>query len=701
MALINTIREKSGWAVGTVAVGMLLFIVGGDLIGGNNRLFNRQDTTVGEVNGEDISYEEFNAAVEQAKGSFVAQNGRQPNEQETQGLRDQAWNQLVFKRAFQPEFDKLGLKVTDEELTDMVQGKNVVPEIKQAFTDPQTGQFDVNKVKDYLRNLDKMQPQQQMLWYNFEQQLPQTRMSNKFYALLKNTEYVTTAEAQRFDAGQQAKANVRYLFVPYFSISDSAVKVSNAQVQEYITRHQARYKVQDGRDLEYVVVGVTPSKEDSAAVRQTVDQLTQQFASAPNDSLFVRLNSDQPYNGRYLSPADMPEKLRQQAPLQVGKVYGPYAENGTFSIYKVTGAKAGTAQAARASHILIKPEGTAPDADAKAKEKAQGILNQIKGGADFAALARQYGTDGTAPQGGDLGWFSSGRMVPEFEKAVFGASSAGLVPTLVKTQFGYHIVKVTAAKTNQTYQVATVTKNITPSDATNEAAYQRAQDLKAKSTNLESFRKAVAADKTLQKQEAKGVDKSTPNVGNLPNAREIVRWAFNKETEVGDVSEVFTVNDQYVLAVLTGVRKEGVADVAAVKPEVSVFVRNDEKAKQIMAKLKGNTLEAMAAAYGPNAQVKDANDVVLGQGVIPGVGSEPVAVGTAFGLKPNQVSAPIQGEQGVLVMQLISKTEPAPTADVKATRTNLQQQRGNRASGAIYEAVRKQADVKDERVRFF
>jgi peptidyl-prolyl cis-trans isomerase D len=703
MALINTIREKSGWAVGTVAVGMLLFIVGGDLIGGRSQLFNRQSNSVGEVNGDDISIEEFNAAVDQAKDGFAAQNGRQPNEQELQGIRDQAWNQIVFKRAFQPQFEKLGLQVSDEELYDMVQGKNIHPTIKQAFTDPQTGQFDVGKVREYLRNLDKAPPQQQAAWYTFEQNLPQERLGNKYYALIKNSEYVTGAEAQRYDAAQQAKANVRYLFVPYFSISDSAVKVSDTQLQEYITRNQARYKVQDGRDVEYVVIPVTPSKEDSAAVRQSVDQLAQQFGSAPNDSLFVRLNSDQPYNGRFLSPGDMPEKLRQQMPLQVGKVYGPYAENGTFSIYKVTGAKAGTAQAARASHILIKAEGNTPEADAAAKAKAQGILNQIKGGADFAAMAKQYGTDGTAPQGGDLGWFSSGRMVPEFEKAVFGTSSAGLLPTLTKTSFGYHIIKVTAPKTNQTYQVATVTKGIAPSEVTNDAAYQRAQDLKAKATDLESFRKAVAADKTLQKQEAKGIDKASANLGGLANAREIVRWAFNQDTEVGDVAkDVFTINDQHVVAVLTGTRTEGTADVAAVKPEVTTFVRNEEKAKQIIAKLKGSTLDQMAAAYGPSAQVKDANDLVLGQGAIPGVGTEPAAVGTAFGLKNGQLSAPIKGEQGVLVVQLVSKTEPtAPSQDLKNVRNQLQAQRGARSNGAIYEAVRKQADVKDERVKFF
>ncbi|KAA9332931.1 peptidylprolyl isomerase [Hymenobacter busanensis] len=701
MALINTIREKSGWAVGTVAVGMLLFIVGGDLIGGQNRLFNRQDTTVGSVNGDDVNLDEFNAILEQSKEAYVSQNGRQPTEQELQGLRDQAWNQIVFRRAFQPEFDKLGLQVTDDELTDMVQGRNIHPTIKQAFTDPKTGQFDRAKVLEYLRNLDKMPPQQQAAWYTFEQNLPQERMGNKYYALMKNSEYVTTAEAQRYAEAQAAKANIRYLFVPYFSISDSAVKVSDAQLQDYISRNKARYKVQDGRDLEYVVIPVTASKEDSASVRQTVNELAQQFQTAPNDSLFVRAQSDQPYNGTFVSPADLPEKLRQQLPLEQGKVYGPFAENGTFSLYKVTGAKAGTTSAARASHILIKADGATPEADAAAKAKAQGILNQIKGGADFATLARQYGTDGTAPLGGDLGWFTSGRMVPEFEKAVFGATSAGLLPTLTKTSFGYHIIKVTAPKTNQTYRVATVTKSITPSDATNDVAYQRAQELKGKASDLEAFRKAVAADKTLQKQEAKGVGKSDQNVGNVPNAREIIRWAYDKKTEVGGVSDVFTIGDQYVIAAVTGTREKGTADVASVKPEVSTFVRNEEKAKQIIAKLKGSSLEQMASAYGSTAQVRTANDVALGQGVIPGLGAEPVAVGTVFGLKPGQRSAPIQGEQGVLVVELVNTT-PAPAGqDLKTARTQLQGMRSSRATGAIYEAVREKADVKDERVRFF
>jgi peptidyl-prolyl cis-trans isomerase D len=709
MALINTIREKSGWAVGAIIIGLLLFMLGGDFLYGRNSFFKGNDRVVGEVAGEKVEYEDFNAALEQAKQGFIAQQGRQPDENAMGYLREQAWNQILYRIAFQKEFDKLGLKVSDEELTDMVQGENPHPSIRQAFTDPQTGQFDRMKVIEYLRNLDKMPPQNQDAFRTFEANLTPERLASKYNNLIKQSTYVTSAEAKRFDEAQNTKASLRYLLVPYFTVSDSSVKVTDDQIQAYIDKNKGRYKVEDGRDIEYVTIPVAASVEDSAAVRKNVDELATQFTTAPNDSLFAKLNSDQPYNGAYLSPADMPEKLRNQLPLQVGKVYGPFAENGTYSLFKVTGQKAGTQAAARASHILIKPEGTTPEADAAAKAKATEVLNKIKGGADFAAMARQYGTDGTTATGGDLGWFQQGRMVPEFEKAVFGASSTGLLPAPVKTSFGYHIIKITAPKTTQTYQVAAVQKTIQPTDATRDAAYQKAQQLKGQASSIESFRAAIAKDKSLQKVEAKGVGRGDQSVNNLQGARQLVRWAYGvnpeggAETKVGDVSEVFEIGDQYVIAVLTGERNKGTADVASVKPEVSALVRNDLKAEQIIKKLNASkgTLEQIAQAYGSTAQVKTADNVALGTGLLPGLGNEPLAVGKAFGLKAGQKSAPFQGEQGVLIVEPVSVQKPTTNTDVKAVRQQLTAQRTARVDGLTFEAVKAHANVKDNRTKFF
>ncbi|UOQ66321.1 peptidylprolyl isomerase [Hymenobacter volaticus] len=669
-------------------------------------MFGGNQNVVGEVSGQKIELTDFNNALEQAKQSFVQQQGRQPDEQAMGYLRDQAWNQTIYRIAFQKEFDKLGLAVSDDELTDMVQGRNIHPSIRQAFTDPKTGQFDRAKIIQYLQGLDKLPPDAQAAWQNFEANLGPERMGQKYNNLIKLSTYVTTAEAKRFDENQNTRASMRYLFVPYFSISDSAVKVTDDQLQAYLDKNKSRYKVEDGRSIEYVTIPVVASKEDTAAVQQTVAQLATQFASAPNDSLFVKLNSDQPYNHAFVSPADMPEKLRQQLPLTVGKVYGPYAENGTISLIKVTGEKAGGQPSARASHILIKPEGNTPEAEAAALAKAKKVLADIKGGADFAAMARQYGTDGTVNTGGDLGWFQQGRMVPEFEKAIFGATSTGLLPNPVKTSFGYHVIKITAPKTTQTYQLATVQKKMEPSEATREAAYTRAQTLKGEATDLESFRKVVAKEKNLQKQEAKGLGRGDQAVNSLQGAREIVRWAYGtagKKTAVGDVSEVFEIGDQYVVAVLTGERSKGTADVASLRPELTAAVRNEEKAKQIIGKLTGKTgtLEQIAGTYGSAAQVKTAEGVVLGSGTIPGLGSEPLAVGKAFGLKPGQKSAPIQGEQGVLIVEPVSVQKPTAPSDIVAVRKQLTDQRVGRADGLIYEAVKANANIKDERNKFF
>ncbi|RSK37657.1 peptidylprolyl isomerase [Hymenobacter metallilatus] len=708
MALINTIREKSGWAVGAIIIGLLLFMLGGDFLYGRNSFFSNNDTSVGEVAGEKVEYTDFENTLEQAKQQFIQQQQRQPDDQALGYLRDQAWNQTLYRIAFQKEFDKLGLKVSDEELTDMVQGVNIHPSIRQAFTDPKTGQFDVMKVKEYLRNLDKQDPQAQLAFANFEANLRPERLGIKYNNLLKLSTYVTTAEAKRYAESQAAQVSMRYLFVPYFTLSDSSVKVSNEQLQAYIDKNKGRYKVEDGRNIEYVSIPVTASVDDSTTIRKTVDELAAQFASAPVDSAFVKVHSDNPTNPTYLSPADMPEKLRSQLPLQVGKVYGPYAENGTYSLYKVTGEKAGAQPAARASHILIKADGTTPEADAAAKAKATEVLNKIKGGANFADMARQYGTDGTTATGGDLGWFQQGRMVPEFEKAVFGATSAGLLPNLVKTSFGYHIVKVTAPKTAQTYRVATVQKGIQATDATREAAYNKAQQLKGDATSLESFRAAVAKDKSLQKVEAKGLGRGDQAVNNLQGARRLVRWAYGNDNEapnakIGDVSPVIELGDQYVIAVLTGERTKGTADVASVKPEVTALVRNELKAEQIISKLnaaKGTTLEQIAQAYGNGAQVKTADNVVLGQGQIPGLGAEPVAVGKTFGLKAGQKSKAFAGEQGVLIVEPVSVT-PATNADAKAAKLQLTGQRTARADGLIYEAIKQHANVTDNRTKFF
>ncbi|MDQ4139794.1 MAG: SurA N-terminal domain-containing protein, partial [Bacteroidota bacterium] len=465
MSLINKIREKSGVAVGLIALAMIVFMVLGDLLGPQSRLFGNNNV-VGEIAGKEITIEEFDQVLEGIKNNYASQTGKQPNENEMTSLREQAWNQLIVKVAYQKELDRLGISVSDDELIDMVQGNNIHPAIKQAFTNPQTQQFDRSLVKNYLKEqLPKAAPEQRAAWDNFESNLGPERSLTKYNNLIRLSNYVTTVEAKRSLEEQNNKVNIKYLLVPFSSISDSSIKVTDDQLKAYFEKNKDKYKVEEGRSVAYVTIPVQPSKEDSIATKEEFDQVVKQFATVENDSLFVSANSDVPFNGQYVNPGSVPEKLKN-ANLQKGAIFGPYLENGMYTIYKVTDVKDNGPASARASHILIRWDNETPAAKAAAKKKAQDVLNQIKGGADFAMMARQFGTDGTASVGGDLGYFSAGAMVAPFEKAVFDAKSAGLLPQLVETQFGYHIIKVTAPKTTRSYQIATVQRAVTPSETT-------------------------------------------------------------------------------------------------------------------------------------------------------------------------------------------------------------------------------------------
>jgi peptidyl-prolyl cis-trans isomerase D len=701
MAVINKIREKSGWAVGAIAIGMLIFMVLGDLLGPNSRLFGRGNTIVGEIAGKEITIQEFEATLDGLKQNYAAQNGKQPGDNELAGLREQAWNQLIFKTAFQQEFDRLGLDVSEEELVDMVQGNHIHPAIQQAFVNPETKQFDRAAVIEYLSKLDKQPAEQQAQWHTFEAGLGPDRMRVKFDNLIKQSAYVTNQEAKNFNDEQNSKANIKYLFVPFFTVSDSALKVTDDQLKAYLDKNKAKYKTEETRKLEYITIPVMPSEADKAAAKEEVDNLVKQFSVSTNDSLFVKANSESPYNGTYVTVGELPENLKTQA-LTEGAIFGPYTANDAYTIYKVSDVRDNGPASIRASHILFKPTAETPEAKAEAKKKAEDVLTQIKGGADFAAMARQYGSDGTASQGGDLGWFREKSMVPEFDKAVFGAKGTGLQPNVVETQFGYHIVKVTEPKTTRSYKVATVSRSIGASDETREEAYRKAMELANNTNTAEEFTANLAKDKTLVKSEAK-VRQNDRYVNTLANARELVRWAFSKDVAVGSVSkEPFEINDQFVVAVVTGKTEKGTSTVDDVREELTAAVRNEEKAKMIAGKLKaGNgTREQIAAKYGPEAQVRTAS-VTFGSGAIETVGMEPVAVGSIFGLKPGKRSGVIEGQAGLLMAELQNIDKAPAPADLGMLKNQLKMNRTSRLDNAVYEAVKTNADIKDNRVKFF
>jgi peptidyl-prolyl cis-trans isomerase D len=706
MSVIGKIRERSGLAVGIIAVSLILFIVGGDLLGGRSLLFGGNQQEVGEIAGQSIDYQEFNAKVDELRAQFEQQAGRAPAEQDLVQIREQAWNQMLFEIAYQKEFDKLGLKVTPEELVDMVQGNNISPTVRQAFTNPQTGVFDKSSIISYLKGLKNLPPQQQAAWANFEKNLNSDRLRDKYEGLMRMSVFATTAEAQKEYQAQNSKANVKFLFVPYYTINDTTVKVTDSQLDDYLKKHKDDYPGTDSRSIQYVTFSVAPSKEDSATLYNDIKSLARGLGAAQNDSTFAQQNSDVRVP-LYMTAGEMPEQLRAAIPtFSPGGIYGPFREGNTYFIYKYGGTKKDTSFTARASHILIQTKGLADSAKADARRRAEGLLKQIQGGASFEALAQTNSDDGSRSVGGDLGYFkNNGQMVKPFESAVFGATSAGLIPRLIETEFGYHIIKVTQPKTNQLYRIAAIGKTITPSQTTRDEALRKADQFASTVQTKEEFDAKIKEDKSLVVASAERIPEGATQINALTGSevRQIIRWAFNDKTELNAVSEPFEVGDQYVIAVLTNKTDKDNVKVDDYRNELTAKVRNELKGEQIISKLgsASGTLESIAQKYGAGALVETADDVNLATGFLRSAGVDPVALGKAFGLKQGKRSKPFAGESGVLVVETTQLT-PAPTiADYNLYKTQIRQNNMSRAGFYINEAIKEASKIEDRRAKFY
>lgn len=704
MSVINKIRERSGLAVGIIAASLILFIVGGDLLGGRSLLFSGNQQKVGEIAGQSIDYQEFNAKVDEFRAQFEQQTRRAPADQDLAQLREQAWNQMLFEIAYKKEFDKLGLKVSPEELVDMVQGNNISPAVRQAFTNPQTGVFDKSQIISYLKGLKNLPPQQQAAWASFENNLSQDRLRDKYEGLLRLSVFATTAEAQKEYQAQNSKASVKLLFVPYYTINDTTVKVTDAQLQDYLNKHKDEYPGSDSRSIQYVTFSVAPSKDDSLTLYNEIKSLARGLGATKSDSTFAQQNSDVRVP-LYLTAGEMPEQLRASIPtFAPGGIYGPFRENNTYFIYKYGGTKKDTSFTARASHILIRPTAQTDSAKADARRRAESILKQIQGGASFEALAQTNSADGSAQNGGDLGYFkNNGQMVKPFESAVFDATSEGLIPRIVETDFGYHIIKVTQAKTNLLYRVVGIGKTIAPSQTTRDEALRKADQFASTVRTKEEFDSKTKEDKSLVVATADRIPENASNINALADARSIVRWAFDDKTDIGDVSEPFEVGDQYVIAVLVNKTAKDNVKVDDYRTELTTKVRNQLKGEQIMSKLGGasGSLEAIAQKYGAGALVETVDDVNLATGFLRSAGVDPIALGKAFGQKPGQRSKPFTGEAGVLVVETTNVVQAPAIADYTVYKTQIQQNVSSRTGFYINEAIKEAAKVEDRRAKFY
>ncbi|MEX2336291.1 MAG: SurA N-terminal domain-containing protein [Fulvivirga sp.] len=606
MALINTLRNKMGKVVvAFIAAAIFAFILA-DLLGSGSGLFN-DNNQVGEIAGEEISLKEFQGMVQQRENFYAMRFNRQPSEGERPMLRDQAWRLLITKYAFNDQYEKVGVEVTSDEVWDMMQGKNQDPSVRQFFTNPETGEFDRQLFLDFLKNSENQAPVYQNYWYMIKADLKPGRERLKYENILLKSNYVTSAEAGRSYHAENDIAEIEYLYVPFYTVSDTAVDVTESQLEAYYNEHKENYKADHTRSLQYVSFPIIPSETDTAFAKEEVQELQDAFKTTEMDSVFAGTNTSlasDNFFGKYTAET-LPTQLKANVSnLSIGDVRGPYLTATGYVLYKIS----------------------------------------------------------------DI-----------YEESAADTVEAATV-----------------------YKVATIERNIIAEADTRNEAFRKADLFAAKSNDLESFN-ANVKEEGLNIIPSGELGQNERRITGLGEARDIIQWLFT-DASMGEISEVYEQDDQYIVAVMTEETEEGYQSLSAVKNQITAKVKDELKGDQIINRLKdlSGSLDEIAAAYGNDASVYTSSDLKLSSNSLPNLKSAPEAVGLAFSLKSGERSEPFASENnGVLIIATQNITIAPEIADYSAYRNMLQQRLNSDTGSDINDAITKNAGIVDERYKFY
>ena len=713
MSIIQTIRDKgAAIVIGVIALSLIGFLLMDARSGAAKGLFGGSDNskTIGVVNGKEIELDAFNAKVKDAEAQYPNTGG---------GMRQQimqsVWDQMVAENVVASEFDKLGLAFTPKEMNAIMFSDDAPQQLKQAFTDPKTGQYDVAKVQQWWAETRKQKNEEQRLAVN-SQVIDPMRLNSlytKYTSMIAGSIYTPSWMVAKENEEDNSFASISYVSIPYTAINDSAIKVTDDDIENYLKKNKTKYKQEAGRMISYVTFSGSPSVKDSADAKNIIEGLKPQFAADTNAKTFVVRNTSAInfFDGYTMkAKMQMPQK-DSIINLSEGKVFGPYLDGTNYVLAKKLSTKF-LPDSIKCRHILIgtnNPQtGAALMPDSIAKVKIDSIETAIKGGADFTTLEEKYSTDEAAKKDKGVMTFDLATIEGEGFAKEFGdflLNEKGETKKVVKTQFGWHYIEILEKKNPQTaYKVAYMAKEIIPSDETVNAANSAATKLSGMARDAKSFDEYVKKNGLTKVDMPAVVKENDAQLGSLPDARPIIKWAF--DAKEGEVSEPFNVSNQFVVALVTKKVKEGLPDVKTARPLVEAQIRNKKKAKEIIKKTgQSATLETAAAAYQKQVLTTGADSTLtFNAAIINGIGNEPKVAGASFNKDYQSKPSPaIEGNTGVFFIKVnsINKKPAAPDSIAVQQRNMKVNQAMQSALGKSFEALKKIADIKDKRSKFF
>lgn len=702
MATLGRIRNHGVLLLIVIGVALLIFIVT-DFVNNGSTFFREQKANVGSIDGDKVKYNDFLASLNQMQDFYKVERGQNIDDQMSEQIRQEVWNQIVMRQVVEKDARNIGMGVSKQELSDLIMSKNPSPLImmRPVFQNPETGMFDPNIVANFIKELESADgnknanPEQVVLMKNYwkfiETNVKFGSLFEKYNTLLTKSLVTNTKEAQFAYNNSKYSVDVLYAMKPYFTIADSTVKVADSDVEALYKKKKEQFKQDPYVDIDFVVFPIKPSEEDIDAVRKQIETAKVGFATV-NDSLLtdtVNFNSDVPYRDVFLAQGDVPSDLRDFAfSADRGVVFGPVFVDNTFKIAKVVDTKH-MPDSVKLSFIAIQ-EATAEATKAKV-DSVLGLAKQTP----FATLAQQYSADKqSGSRGGDIGWVRQVTLSPELLRKV---SAAAINEPFVMSQGSAASIFVVTERTKPVKMVklAVIERNVATSNGTQAKIFQEAKQFAGLLGGNGSDFDKKAKEKNYQVIPANTIDRNFPRLLNIPETRQVIRWAF--DSKVGATSDVFECGDNLVVATVKRMNKEGYKTLDEVKPQLLSELRKDKKFDMMKGLFAGKTIDGLRDE---GLSVDTVKGLTFASNSAGSLGFDAAMIANAPFAEVNKLSAPMKGNIGAFVFQVLSKTENPEPFDPKQMKYVIGQQN----SGLFYyvlEALKKAYKVKDERYNLF
>ena len=707
MAAIEKIRKRSGLLIAIIGLALLAFVLQ-DLFQSTGR---HREYNVAVIDGEKIPYKDFEDLKNKNLENMKRSAGNGLTSSQTYNVYNNTLEQMIKEHIMNKEYNAIGMNVTADELYDQFLGEEPHQWVVQNFSDG-NGNFNRQAVESYMQNLDNAPIEYRNQWIDFENAIKDNRLETKFDNLVKASYFVPSKLAQKYYENKNVKATAEVVALRYTTIPDSTVVVTDQDNKKFYQENKYKFETDETRGIEYVVFDIKPSAQDDQDAQKLVNEMKEDFTSTDNVASYVNANSDQRYDSTWLASTDVPaaiENIIFEGGNQPGFVYGPYFDDNSYNLVRIVDLQ-NRADSLKASHILIAYQGALRSEDTvTTKERAQAIADSlatvlkknVKKTELFEELATSLSTDkGSASKGGDLDWFTDGTMVYNFNEFVMN-NPVGTIG-VVETPFGFHVIKVTGkTEMKPKARLAFLKHELTPSTKTYQDVFAQANKFVTENRNYDQFNAAIEAQ-GITKRSMPRMNASTYQITGIDNPRQIVRWAFDDKTKIGDVSSIFELDNMFVVAALTDVVPEGYAPMEKILEQSKYQILNKKKGEIAVEKMKacGTDYDRMVSELG--AESTTVSDVYLDNRVLGNFGVEADIVGTIMGMKEGEVAGPVAGNSSAFVIKNVKIANVSENPDLSSTLRDKTAQFNNKVlNGGVYSALKNNAKIEDNRVLFY